>query len=143
MTPLCHSLFKEAIISKIFPTKFPENLLHLPTSAYCHQDKVLRIQAARLLPEHLRHIPIREWFSILLLLYCSLSAKSNLHKCIHQCCYDGYYMLRKSHSFYLSSFHCFLKAFQSVYQFRYVLCYNVLYDFVSLIFSLIRICDAL
>ncbi|NBI57425.1 hypothetical protein D3Z53_04915 [Lachnospiraceae bacterium] len=30
------------------------------------------------------------------------------------------------------------KAFQSVYQFPYILCYNVLYDFVSLIFSLIR-----
>ncbi len=28
----------------------------------------------------------------------------------------------------------FLKAFQSVYQFPYILCYNVLYDFVSLIF---------
>ena len=33
----------------------------------------------------------------------------------------------------------FLKAFQSVYQFPYVLCYNALCDFVSLIFSLVRV----
>jgi len=33
----------------------------------------------------------------------------------------------------------FLKAFQSVYQFPYILCYNVLCDFVSLI----RVCNAL
>ena len=50
-------------------------------------------------------------------------------------------MLRKSYSFYLSSFH--LKAFQSVYQFPYIMCYNVLGDFVSLIFSLIRVRNAL
>ena len=37
----------------------------------------------------------------------------------------------------------FLKAFQSVYQFPYILCYNVLCDFVSLIFSLIRVCNTL
>ena len=37
----------------------------------------------------------------------------------------------------------FLKAFQSVYQFPYILCYNVLCDFVSLIFSLIRVRNAL
>ncbi|NBH34436.1 hypothetical protein D3Z58_12905 [Clostridiaceae bacterium] len=52
-------------------------------------------------------------------------------------------MLRKLYSFYLSSFHCFLKAFQSVYQFPYIMCYNVLGDFVSLIFSLIRVRNAL
>ena len=38
--------------------------------------------------------------------------------------------------FYLSSFRCFLKAFQSVYQFPHILCYNVLCDFISLIFPL-------
>ena len=37
----------------------------------------------------------------------------------------------------------FLKAFQSVYQLPYILCYNVLCDFVSLIFSLIRVRNAL
>lgn len=29
----------------------------------------------------------------------------------------------------------FLKVFQSIYQLSYILCYNVLYDFVSLVFS--------
>ena len=37
----------------------------------------------------------------------------------------------------------FLKAFQSVYQFPVILCYNVSCDFVSLIFSLIRVRNAL
>ncbi|RRK33958.1 hypothetical protein EBB54_23325 [Schaedlerella arabinosiphila] len=40
-------------------------------------------------------------------------------------------------------FNDFLKAFQSVYQFPYIMCYNILCDFVSLIFSLIRVRNAL
>lgn len=37
----------------------------------------------------------------------------------------------------------FMKAFQSVHHIQFVLCYNVLYDFVSLVFSLIRVHNAL
>ena len=82
-----------------------KNPLPPPTFAYFLQDTILHTQAAHLLPEHLRHIQSREWFSNLLLLCCSLSARSNLHRYIRQCCYGGYCMLRKSYSFYLSSFH--------------------------------------
>ena len=73
----------------------------------------------------------------LLLLCYSLSVKNSLHKCIRQCCYGGYCMLRKSYSFFICPlFVNFLKVFQSVYQFPYILCYNVLCYFVSLIFLL-------
>ena len=37
----------------------------------------------------------------------------------------------------------FVKAFQSVHHIPFVLCYNVLCDFVSLVFSLIRVHNAL
>ena len=37
----------------------------------------------------------------------------------------------------------FMKAFQSVHHIPFVLCYNVLCDFVSLVFSLIRVHNAL
>ena len=51
-------------------------------------------------------------------------------------------MLRKSHSYYLSS--ClFFESISISSQFPYVLCYNVLCDFVSLIFSLIKVRNAL
>ncbi len=76
--------------------KIPTNLPHPPTSAYFPQDTVLHIQAAHLLPEHLRRIPSMEWFSIYLLPCCSLFVKNNLHRYIRQCCYGGYpvcYML--------------------------------------------------
>ena len=49
--------------------------------------------------------------------------------------------IAKQVNFYLSAFPWFLKAFQSVYPFPYILCYNVLCDFVSLIFTLISICN--
>jgi hypothetical protein len=53
-------------------------------------------------------------------------------------------MLHKSYSYLICPlFIDFLNAFQSVYQFPYILCYNVLCDFVSLIFSLIRVRNAL
>ena len=119
------------------------NLLHPPTSAYFPQDIILRIQAVHLLPEHLRHTQSRECFSILLLLYCSIFAKNNLHRCIRRYCYGGYCMLCKSHSYYLSSFHCFFESISISSQFPYVLRYNVLCDFVSLIFALIRVRNAL
>lgn len=35
------------------------------------------------------------------------------------------------------------EAFKSVHQLPYILCYNVLCDFVSLIFSLIKVCNTL
>lgn len=37
----------------------------------------------------------------------------------------------------------FTKTFQSSYQLPYILCYNVLYDFVSLVLSLIRVRNVL
>ena len=40
-------------------------------------------------------------------------------------------------------FKLFFEKFQPVYQFPYIMCYNVLCDFVSLIFSLIRVRNAL
>ena len=48
-------------------------------------------------------------------------------------------MLRKLYSFYLSSFRRFFESISISSQSPYILCYNVLYDFVSLIFSLIRV----
>ena len=102
----------DIVIIKI--TTIPMNLPHPPTSAYFHQDRALRIQAVRLLPEHLRHIQSKGQFLILLPLYCSLSVKSSLHKCIRQCCY-GEYCINHIH-FICPLFIDFLKAFQSVYQ---------------------------
>ncbi|NBJ95695.1 hypothetical protein D5281_25170 [bacterium 1xD42-62] len=50
-------------------------------------------------------------------------------------------MLRKSYLF-LSSFH-FFESIPISLQSPYILCYNVLYEFVSLIFSLIRVHNTL
>jgi len=44
---------------------------------------------------------------------------------------------------YVLSLLIFVKAFQSVHHIPFVLCYNVLCDFVSLVFSLIRVHNAL
>lgn len=47
------------------------------------------------------------------------------------------------YSHFISPFHENMKAFQSVHHISFILCYNVLCDFVSLIFSLIRVRNAL
>ena len=115
------------------------NLSHPPTSAYSPQDIILYTQEAHLSPKHLRHIQSREWFSILLLLHCSLSVKSNLHGLyINAVMVDIVCCVNHIH-FICPLFIVFLKAFQTILHIPYVLCYNLLCDFVSLIFSLIRV----
>lgn len=65
-------------------TIIPMSLPHLPMSAYNHQDIVLHIQGACLLPKHLGHIQSMVLLSILLPLFRSLFVKHIRQKWLHQ-----------------------------------------------------------
>ena len=124
--------------------KVLKNLLHLPTSANFHQDITLHILMVHQLQETSKHNLIRVWFLNSFLLPNSQCEASSLHWYKHQYCCTVDCILQILFSSYLISLslnHQFQKseAFQSVHHFTFILCYTVLYDFLALVFSLIRV----
>ena len=124
--------------------KVLKNLLHLPTSANFHQDITLHILMVHQLQETSKHNLIRVWFLNSFLLPNSQCEAYSLHWYKHQYCYTVDCILQILFSSYLISLslnHQFQKseAFQSVHHVTFILCYTVLYNFLALVFSLIRV----
>ena len=124
--------------------KVLKNLLHLPTSANFHQDITLHILMVHQLQETSKHNLIRVWFLNSFLLPNSQCEAYSLHWYKHQYCCTVDCILQILFSSYLISLslnHQFQKseAFQSVYHVTFILCYTVLYNFLALVFSLIRV----
>ena len=67
--------------------KFPMNLLHLSTSANCHQDIILHIQVVHQRQVHLMHSLNRVLFFNSFLLPSSQCEAYSLHWYKHQYCY--------------------------------------------------------
>ena len=124
--------------------KVLKNLLHLPTSANFHQDITLHILMVHQLQETSKHNLIRVWFLNSFLLPNSQCEAYSLHWYKHQYCCTVDCILQILFSSYLISLslnHQFQKseAFQSVHHVTFILCYTVLYNFLALVFSLIRV----
>ena len=121
------------------------NLPRSPTSANFHQDIILHIQVVHQLQVKLMHSLIREWFLNSFLLP-TINAKhiastginiNTVSVWIVFCKYRSHRILSPYHSIN----HQIQKseAFQSVHHVTFILCYTVLYDFLALVFALIRI----
>ena len=124
--------------------KVLKNLLHLPTFANFHQDITLHILMVHQLQETSKHNLIRVWFLNSFLLPNSQCEAYSLHWYKHQYCCTVDCILQILFSSYLISLslnHQFQKseAFQSVHHVTFILCYTVLYNFLALVFSLIRV----
>ena len=124
--------------------KVLKNLLHLPTSANFHQDITLHILMVHQLQETSKHNLIRVWFLNSFLLPNSQCEAYSLHWYKHQYCCTVDCILQILFSSYLISLslnHQFQKseAFQSVHHVTFILCYTVLYNFLALVFALIRV----
>ena len=124
--------------------KVLKNLLHLPTSANFHQDITLHILMVHQLQETSKHNLIRVWFLNSFPLPNSQCEAYSLHWYKHQYCCTVDCILQILFSSYLISLslnHQFQKseAFQSVHHVTFILCYTVLYNFLALVFSLIRV----
>ena len=124
--------------------KVLKNLLHLPTSANFHQDITLHILMVHQLQETSKHNLIRVWLLNSFLLPNSQCEAYSLHWYKHQYCCTVDCILQILFSSYLISLslnHQFQKseAFQSVHHVTFILCYTVLYNFLALVFSLIRV----
>ena len=124
--------------------KVLKNLLHLPISANFHQDITLHILMVHQLQETSKHNLIRVWFLNSFLLPNSQCEAYSLHWYKHQYCCTVDCILQILFSSYLISLslnHQFQKseAFQSVHHVTFILCYTVLYNFLALVFALIRV----
>ena len=121
------------------------NLPRSPTSANFHQDIILHIQVVHQLQVKLMHSLIREWFlnSFLLPNNQCEAYSQNWYK--HQYCFCVDCILQYRSHRILSPYHSInhqiqkSEAFQSVHHVTFILCYTVLYDFLALVFALIRI----
>ena len=121
------------------------NLLHLPTSVNSHQDTVSHILVVHQWQVRLMHNLIRVWFSNSFLLPSSQCEAYSLHWYKHQCCFVRIIFCKYRSHHILSPYRSInyllqkSEAFQSVHHVSFILCYTVLYDFVSRAFSLTRV----
>ena len=120
------------------------NLLYLPTSVNCPQDIISHIQVVHRLQVKSMHSLIRVWFLNPFRLPGSQCEAYSRHWYKHQYCCTVDCILQILFSSYLISLslnHQFQKseAFQSVHHVTFILCYTVLYNFLALVFALIRV----
>ena len=125
--------------------KYLMSLPHLPTSANFHQDIILHIQEDHQWRVRLMHSLILVWFLSSFQLPNNQCGAYSQQRCKHQycCAWDCILqILFSSYQISLSLNQHLLqksKAFQSVHHVTFILCYTVLYNFLALVFALIRV----
>ena len=118
------------------------NLLHLPISALFHQDIILHIQAVYQWQVRSMHSLIRVWFLNPFRLPNSQCGAYNQQKYKYQCCFCVDCILQILFSSYrisLSFNQSFVTKIRSISISSPCHIYFVLYNFLALVFTLIRV----